>query len=127
MSASRIVRKRASETYHLIRQRIASLFCTWPILMVSMPPFWRPDSSFEPHAVSVSRHPAGDANAPPFDQDAGELLPFWQCHRALVRAKVYLLRGPDGLPLAERYFPFREFNELIGVTEQIALGERYSG
>jgi aminoglycoside phosphotransferase family enzyme/predicted kinase len=40
------------------------------------------------------------------DQDAGELLPFWQCQRALVRAKVYLLRGPDGLPLAERYFRY---------------------
>jgi 2-methylisocitrate lyase-like PEP mutase family enzyme len=30
------------------------------------------------------------------------------------------------LPLAERYLPFQEFNELIGVTEQFALGERYS-
>ena len=35
--------------------------------------------------------------------------------------------GGEVLPLAERYIPFREFNELIGVTEQVALGERYSG
>jgi predicted kinase len=40
------------------------------------------------------------------DQRARELLPFWQCYRALVRAKVYLLRGPDGFPMAERYFRY---------------------
>jgi uncharacterized protein len=40
------------------------------------------------------------------DKEARDLLPFWQCHRALVRAKVYLLRGPDGLPMAERYFRY---------------------
>ena len=37
------------------------------------------------------------------------------------------LREADTTPAsANRYFPFREFNELIGVTEQFALGERYS-
>jgi 2-methylisocitrate lyase-like PEP mutase family enzyme len=30
------------------------------------------------------------------------------------------------LPLAGRYVPFEEFNELIGVTAQFALGERYT-
>ena len=36
-------------------------------------------------------------------------------------------READGvLPLAARYVPFAEFNELIGVTEQFALGERYA-
>jgi predicted kinase len=40
------------------------------------------------------------------DQGSGELLPFWQCHCALVRAKVYLLRGPDGFAMAERYFRY---------------------
>lgn len=40
------------------------------------------------------------------DKDAGDLLPFWQCYRALVRAKVYLLRGPDGFAMAERYLRY---------------------
>ena len=31
----------------------------------------------------------------------------------------------DVLAFADRYVPFREFNELIGVTEQMALGDRY--
>jgi 2-methylisocitrate lyase-like PEP mutase family enzyme len=31
----------------------------------------------------------------------------------------------DVLSYADRYIPFAEFNELIGVTEQMALGERY--
>jgi 2-methylisocitrate lyase-like PEP mutase family enzyme len=31
----------------------------------------------------------------------------------------------DVLRFADRYIPFREFNELIGVTEQLALGDRY--
>jgi len=33
----------------------------------------------------------------------------------------------DVLSLAERYFPFREFNQLIGVTTQLELAERYGG
>ncbi|MBM2802763.1 MAG: aminoglycoside phosphotransferase [Deltaproteobacteria bacterium] len=40
------------------------------------------------------------------DNEAGDLLPFWQCYRALVRAKVYLLRGPDGFAMAERYLRY---------------------
>ena len=47
-----------------------------------------------------------------------------------VRAMQGFLRdlreGGEVLPLADRYVPFREFNELIGVVEQFALGERYS-
>ena len=31
----------------------------------------------------------------------------------------------DVLTFADRYIPFAEFNELIGLTEQMALGERY--
>ncbi len=31
----------------------------------------------------------------------------------------------DVLAFTDRYIPFAEFNELIGVTEQMALGERY--
>ena len=30
-----------------------------------------------------------------------------------------------GFPVV--YFPFREFNDLIGVAEQFALGQRYAG
>ena len=37
------------------------------------------------------------------DPEADELLPFWQCYRALVRAKVYALRGESGLDTARRY------------------------
>ena len=47
--------------------------------------------------------------------------------RAMQAFLADLKDGDEVLPLAERYIPFREFNELIGVTEQIALGERYSG
>jgi len=46
-----------------------------------------------------------------------------------VRAVQEFLAGvkrEDGvLRFADRYIPFREFNELIGVTDQMALGERY--
>ena len=31
----------------------------------------------------------------------------------------------DVLAFADRYVPFAEFNDLIGVTDQMALGERY--
>jgi 2-methylisocitrate lyase-like PEP mutase family enzyme len=36
------------------------------------------------------------------------------------------LRDRDAT-LPERYIPFGEFNELIGVTEQLALGQKYAG
>jgi len=46
-----------------------------------------------------------------------------------VRAIQAFLRdvreGDSALP--ERYIPFAEFNELIGVTDHLALGEKYSG
>jgi hypothetical protein len=38
------------------------------------------------------------------DPEGSELLPFWKCYRALVRAKVYALRGAGGSDLARRYF-----------------------
>jgi aminoglycoside phosphotransferase family enzyme/predicted kinase len=38
------------------------------------------------------------------DPEGGELLPFWRCYRALVRAKVYALRGEGGIDMARRYF-----------------------
>ena len=37
------------------------------------------------------------------DPEAAELLPFWKCYRALVRAKVYALRGDSGFDTACRY------------------------
>ncbi len=37
-----------------------------------------------------------------------------------------LKEGDAALPLADRYIPFQEFNELIGVAEQFTLGQRYS-
>ena len=46
--------------------------------------------------------------------------------RAMQAFLADLKGGDEVLPLAERYIPFREFNELIGVAEQFALGERYS-
>ena len=33
--------------------------------------------------------------------------------------------GDDVLSLADRYMPFSDFNELIGVTAQLTLAERY--
>jgi len=47
--------------------------------------------------------------------------------RAVESFLAALKDGGEALPLADRYFPFREFNELIGVPEQLALGERYPG
>ena len=32
----------------------------------------------------------------------------------------------DVLALADRYIPFREFNDLIGVTQQLALAQHYA-
>ena len=40
------------------------------------------------------------------DKETRLLLPFWQCYRALVRAKIFLLRGPDSFAVAERYFRY---------------------
>jgi 2,3-dimethylmalate lyase len=44
-----------------------------------------------------------------------------------IQAFLRDAREADGvLPLAGRYLPFAEFNDLIGVTEQLTLGERYT-
>lgn len=40
------------------------------------------------------------------DSEGIELLPFWKCYRALVRAKVHALRGPSGFEAAARYFRY---------------------
>jgi 2,3-dimethylmalate lyase len=47
--------------------------------------------------------------------------------RAIQRFLRDVKDGDGVLALADRYMPFGEFNDLIGVTEQLALGERYSG
>lgn len=44
-----------------------------------------------------------------------------------VQAFLREVRERDAvLPLQDRYIPFADFNELIGVTAQLALGEKYS-
>jgi len=40
------------------------------------------------------------------DKDFTNLLPFWKCYRALVRAKVYALRGRDCFATAQRYLRY---------------------
>ena len=40
------------------------------------------------------------------DNDFRELLPFWKCYRAMVRAKVYALRGRAGIATAQRYLRY---------------------
>ena len=45
--------------------------------------------------------------------------------RAIQGFLAGLKEKDDVLAFADRYIPFAEFNELIGVTEQMALGERY--
>jgi 2,3-dimethylmalate lyase len=45
--------------------------------------------------------------------------------KAMADFLAEVRRRDDVLSLAERYFPFVEFNTLIGVTEQMALAERY--
>ena len=46
--------------------------------------------------------------------------------RAVQAFLAALKQGDDTLSLGEQYVSFGEFNELIGVPEQLALGERYS-
>jgi 2-methylisocitrate lyase-like PEP mutase family enzyme len=45
--------------------------------------------------------------------------------RAVADFLGELRRRDDVTSLADRYLPFREFNTLIGVTEQIAMADRY--
>ena len=40
------------------------------------------------------------------DNELMQLLPFWKCQRALVRGKVYALRGPDGFASAVKYLRY---------------------
>jgi 2-methylisocitrate lyase-like PEP mutase family enzyme len=46
--------------------------------------------------------------------------------RAIADFLRELKAGDDVGRLAERYIAFRDFNDLIGVTEQLALAERYA-
>ena len=78
--------------------------------------------------------PGGRSPLPPFSRlrelgYAVILLPVDTLFVA-VRAIQTFLRdareADDVLPLSARYMPFAEFNELIGVTEQLALGKRYA-
>ncbi len=46
--------------------------------------------------------------------------------RAIQRFLADVGREGDVLAFADRYIPFKEFNDLIGVTEQFTLGEKYS-
>jgi len=46
--------------------------------------------------------------------------------RAIQTFLRELQEGDAVLPLADRYIPFKEFNELIGVTEQMNLSQKYS-
>jgi 2-methylisocitrate lyase-like PEP mutase family enzyme len=46
--------------------------------------------------------------------------------RAIQRFLADVGREDDVLAFADRYIPFKEFNDLIGVTEQFTLGEKYS-
>jgi len=47
--------------------------------------------------------------------------------RAVAGFLADVKAGDDVLRLADRYMGFREFNELIGVTAQMALADRYAG
>ena len=40
------------------------------------------------------------------DNDFRKLLPFWKCYRAMVRAKVYALRGSAGFATAQGYLRY---------------------
>ena len=46
--------------------------------------------------------------------------------RAIQAFLRELREGDAVLPLADRYIPFKEFNDLIGVTEQLTLSQKYS-
>jgi len=45
--------------------------------------------------------------------------------RAIADFLTELRKRDDVLSLTDRYVPFAEFNRLIGVTDQMALAERY--
>ncbi len=78
--------------------------------------------------------PGGRSPLPPFARlrelgYAVILLPvdtLFVAARAIQGFLRELKEGDAALPLADRYIPFKEFNELIGVAEQFTLGQRYS-
>jgi 2-methylisocitrate lyase-like PEP mutase family enzyme len=78
--------------------------------------------------------PGGRSPLPPFARlrelgYAVILLPvdtLFVAARAIQSFLRELKEGDAALPLADRYIPFQEFNELIGVPEQFTLGQRYS-
>jgi len=45
--------------------------------------------------------------------------------KAMADFLAEVRRRDDVLALADRYFPFGEFNALIGATDQMALADRY--
>jgi len=47
--------------------------------------------------------------------------------KAMAEFLAEVRKRDDVLALADRYFPFGEFNGLIGATEQMALADRYQG
>jgi 2-methylisocitrate lyase-like PEP mutase family enzyme len=77
--------------------------------------------------------PGGRSPLPPFArlrelEYAIILLPvdtLFVAARAVQGFLAALHDKDDVLPLADRHMPFAEFNDLIGVGEQLALGERY--
>jgi 2-methylisocitrate lyase-like PEP mutase family enzyme len=78
--------------------------------------------------------PGGRSPLPPFARlrelgYAVILLPvdtLFVAARAIQSFLRELKEGDAALPLADRYIPFQEFNELIGVPEQVTLGQHYS-
>ena len=78
--------------------------------------------------------PGGRSPLPPFARlrelgYAVILLPvdtLFVAARAIQSFLRELKEGDAALPLADRYIPFQEFNELIGVPEQVTLGQQYS-
>jgi 2-methylisocitrate lyase-like PEP mutase family enzyme len=78
--------------------------------------------------------PGGRSPLPPFStlrelRYAIILLPVDTLFVAVRAMQAFLHQVREGdavLSLADRYIPFGEFNELIGVGEQFALGKRYS-
>ena len=78
--------------------------------------------------------PGGRSPLPPFARlrelgYAVILLPvdtLFVAARAIQGFLRELKEGDAALPLADRYIPFQEFNELIGVPEQVTLGQHYS-
>jgi 2-methylisocitrate lyase-like PEP mutase family enzyme len=77
--------------------------------------------------------PGGRSPLPPFDdlRQLGYAIILLPVDTLLVAARAVadflaaLERGEEPRGLAERYMPFAEFNELIGVSAHLALAERY--